>query len=196
MKVSGAKVLKHRAALTAAARRLVQELGFDRAGVAEISREAGLTQGALYCQFGSKDGLAAAALREAFREGVAQSDALGGGAEALLAHVETYLSQSHVKDVGTGCLIAACVSDVRRQGDAVGMAFAEGVAALVDSIAKALAQTVPAEEARRRSLALLAGMAGAVAIARALEPADAALAEEVLAASRLSLCALVQAPSS
>ena len=71
MKVSGKKVAEHRAALVATARRLFQERGFDGAGVADISREAGLTQGALYSQFKSKDALAREAACKAFADGAA-----------------------------------------------------------------------------------------------------------------------------
>src|SRR5271157_1635812 len=71
VKVSGEKVAEHRAALVATARRLLQQRGFDRAGVAEISREAGLTQGALYGQFKSKDALAKEAACKAFADGAA-----------------------------------------------------------------------------------------------------------------------------
>ena len=71
MKVSGKKVAEHRAALVATARRLLQERGFNGAGVAEISREAGLTQGALYGQFGSKNDLAKEVACKAFADGAA-----------------------------------------------------------------------------------------------------------------------------
>ncbi|HYZ23871.1 MAG TPA: helix-turn-helix domain-containing protein, partial [Rhodopila sp.] len=54
MKVSGTKVAENRAALIATAKRMLRERGFGGAGVAEISRAAGLTQGALYGQFKSK----------------------------------------------------------------------------------------------------------------------------------------------
>ena len=71
MKVSSDKVGEHRTALLKTARRLLQERGFDGTAVAEISREAGLTQGALYGQFKSKDALAAEAIRKSFAEGAA-----------------------------------------------------------------------------------------------------------------------------
>jgi TetR/AcrR family transcriptional repressor of nem operon len=78
LKVSSAKVAEHRKALLETARRLLQERGFDGAAVADISREAGLTQGALYSQFGSKDALAAEAVRKSFAEGMAAWETLRG----------------------------------------------------------------------------------------------------------------------
>ena len=128
MKVSGKKVAEHRAALLATARRLLQEQGFDGAGVAEISREAGLTQGALYGQFKSKSALAKEAVCKAFSEGAASWRELRQAApDALSAYLDAYLWQSH----GGGCLLAACVSDVARQDESIGAAFAEGFRNLV-----------------------------------------------------------------
>lgn len=116
MKVSGAKAAEHRSALISTARRLLQEQGFEGAGVAEISREAGLTQGALYSQFKSKDALAAAATRQAFADGLAAWDRIRETApDRLRAYMDAYLSPEHSQDVGGGCLLAACLSDVRRQ---------------------------------------------------------------------------------
>ena len=131
MKVSGAKAAEHRSALIATARRLLQEQGFEGAGVAEISREAGLTQGALYSQFKSKDALAAAATREAFADGLAAWDRIRETApDTLRAYMDAYLSPEHSQDVGGGCLLAACLSDVRRQDPAICDAFGEGFAKL------------------------------------------------------------------
>ena len=96
MKVSGKKVAEHRAALLATARRLLQEQGFDGAGVAEISREAGLTQGALYGQFKSKGALAKEAVCKAFADGAASWRELREAApDALSAYLDAYLCQSH-----------------------------------------------------------------------------------------------------
>ena len=60
---------ENREALLATASRLFRERGIDGVGVAEIAREAGLTHGALYKHFRSKDDLAT----EAFTQGLALS---------------------------------------------------------------------------------------------------------------------------
>ncbi len=185
LKVSEAKVAEHRSALIATARRLLQEQGFDGAGVAEISREAGLTQGALYGQFGSKGALAAEATRAAFTEGVAAWDKINAATpDALRACIDAYLCDAHAHDVGGGCLLAACISEVRRQDPAVGEAFAEGVQGFARLIEGALPATLAPDEARRRSLALVSAMVGSVAMARAVGGTDPELAKEILAAAR------------
>jgi len=62
MKISKEKAAENRQALIQAASRLFKEKGIDGVGVAEISKAAGLTHGALYAHFSSKDELAAEAM--------------------------------------------------------------------------------------------------------------------------------------
>jgi TetR/AcrR family transcriptional repressor of nem operon len=188
VKVSGKKVAEHRAALVATARRLLQERGFDGACVADISREAGLTQGALYGQFKSKDALAKAAACKAFADGAASWRELREALpDPLSAYLDAYLCESHMKGAGSGCLMAACVSDVARQDAAIGAAFAEGFRDLVALIGDAFPEGTPKQAARRRALALVSAMVGSVAMARALEKTDPDLSREILAAAREEL---------
>ncbi len=188
MKVSGRKVAEHRAALVATARRLLQERGFDGAGVAEISREAGLTQGALYGQFKSKDALAREATCKAFADGGANWRELREAMpNPLKAYLDAYLCKSNIKDAGSGCLMAACVSDVPRQAESIGAVFAEGFRDLVALIEDALPEGTSKEVARRRALTLVSAMVGSVATARALEKTDPDLSREIIAASREEL---------
>lgn len=188
MKVSGKKVAEHRAALVATARRLLQERGFDGAGVAEISREAGLTQGALYGQFRSKDALAREAAYKAFADGVASWRELRKAVpDPLSAYLDAYLCESHLKDTGPGCLMAACVSDVARQDESICAVFAEGFRDWVALIEDALPEGTSKEVARPRALTLVSAMVGSVALARALEKTDPDLSREIIAAAREEL---------
>ena len=188
MKVSSEKVAGHREALLATAKRLTQERGFDGAAVAEICRAAGLTQGALYGQFKSKDALAAEAIRKSFAEGAAVWEELSRGApDALSALLDAYLCEAHAKDPGTGCTLAACVSEIGRQDPAIGAAYAEGFRRLTDMVQQALPAGAPPDEARRHAIAVVSGMVGGLAIARALEKADPELSGDVLAAGREEL---------
>ena len=188
MKVSGKKAAQNRAALVDTAMRLLQERGFDGAGVVDISREAGLTQGALYGQFGSKDVLAAEAVRKAFADGAAAWRELNDNApNPLAAYLDAYLSEAHLADVGSGCVLAACLSEVRRQHHAIGTAFTEGFSTMVELMQQALPSAAAPDDTRRRALAVLSGLVGSVAIARAVVPTDPALAREIIAATRSEL---------
>jgi len=188
VKVSSEKVSEHREALLTTANRLLQERGFEGAAVADICREAGLTQGALYGQFKSKDALAAEAIRRTCEEGAAVWATLrDGGPDALSAFLDAYLCGTHAKDPGMGCSLAACVSEIGRQDPAIGAAYAEGFRRMSDLVRQSLPAETPPDEARRRAIALLTGMVGALAIARALEKADPELSADVLTAARTEL---------
>ena len=185
MKVSGKKAAENRAALVDMAKRLLQERGFGGAGVVEIRREAGLTQGALYGQFGSKDVLAAEAVRKGFADGAAAWGELSeNAADPLAAYLDAYLSEDHLTDVGSGCVLAACLSEVRRQDPTIGAAFTDGFAGMVDLVQRAIPSAAAPDDARRRALAMLSGLVGSVALARAVAAIDPALAREIIAAAR------------
>jgi TetR/AcrR family transcriptional regulator, transcriptional repressor for nem operon len=188
VKVSGSKVAEHRAALVATAGRLLQERGFDGAGVAEICREAGLTQGALYGQFKSKHALAREAACKALTDGAANWRELRKTVpDPLSAYLDAYLCESHVKDAGSGCLMAACVSDVPRQDEEIGAAYAEGFRNMVALIEDAFPERTSREVARKRALTLVSALIGSVAMARALEKTDPDLSREIIAAAREEL---------
>ncbi len=188
MKVSRRKVAENREALVGAAKRLLQERGFEGAGVVEISRNAGLTQGALYGQFGSKEALAVEAARRAFADGAAAWRELGGTVpDALAAYLDAYLCDARIRDPGAVCSMAACVSEIPRQDPAIGGAFAEAFETMVTLMQRALPEDMPAKASRRRALALISAMIGSVAIARAVEGANPELARRIIAAVRIEL---------
>src|SRR6202023_4155843 len=84
LKVTKEKAAENRAALVQAAGRLFRERGIDGVGVAEISKKAGLTHGALYAQFPSKEALAAEAFAAASQEGWEQNSVCRDGRPATL----------------------------------------------------------------------------------------------------------------
>jgi TetR/AcrR family transcriptional repressor of nem operon len=163
---------------------LYRECGFDGIGVADIMKRAGLTHGGFYGQFDSKDDLAAEiTTRILGREGWMQR--LTGAANPSIGDVvRSYLSPRHRDDVGRGCLFAALASDVARQPRAVRRAFTEGFLVRVEAFRK----LVPGRSAaarRRKALATLAGLVGALVLSRAVD--DAALSTEILEATAATL---------
>jgi len=188
LKVSRRKTAENREALVGAAKKLLGERGFDGAGVAEISRQAGLTQGALYGQFGSKDALAVEAARKAFADGAAAWEKLRDkGPDALSAYLDAYLCEAQVRGPGSVCSMAACVSEIPRQDPAISAAFGETFETMVALIRRALPADMPEKAARRRALALTAAMIGSMATARAVAGADPGLARRIIAAVKIEL---------
>jgi len=162
----------------------VRAKGPDGLGVAAVMAEAGLTHGGFYAHFGSKEALVAAAVEEAFAQSRRRFERITEGmgpAQALTAFVDAYVSAEHRANPQRGCPISTLANDLPRQGARVRAAFDAGVENLIGRIEAWLPQADPVA---RRSLAcsLMAEMAGAVALARAVS--DEALAAELLAASR------------
>ena len=184
MKVSREQAAENRAALVREAGRLFRERGIDGVGVAEISKAAGLTHGALYGQFPSKDALAAEALAEGLRASYARLTARAeGGTFTLGSLLDHLLSRRHRDDMGDSCPLTASASEIARQDAVVSERFVEGFERLVSTVQATLSD-VPETERRARALTIVAGEIGAIAIARAAAKSNPALSDEMMAAAR------------
>jgi len=151
--------------------------GIDGAGVATLMADAGLTNGAFYKHFASKEELVATAVADQL---MGQSEGFSSrppGRAGLEEFVREYLSVAHRDHPEEGCPSAALLEEIGRCADATRQAYTHGMLAAIDNIAARLAPQDPAS-ARVKALSLFAGMAGTLQLARAL--ADDELAEEVL----------------
>jgi TetR/AcrR family transcriptional regulator, transcriptional repressor for nem operon len=185
LKVTKQKSAENRAALTKTAGRMFRERGIDGVGVAEISKAAGLTHGALYAQFPSKQALAA----EALAQGLARSHArmttpTPDGAPTLDDYLDRYLSLQHRDNLAEGCAMAASASEAARQDEATSARFAEGFEQMAGAIQATLEAAGPGADNRARALTITAAMIGGVAVARAAAKSRPDLSEEILAAMR------------
>lgn len=195
MKVSKSQAAAHRAGIVDAAARLYREKGLDGVGVAEITRDAGLTHGGLYRHFESKDALAREACLRAFEWTITPLDGLEQQADAsslekLQAMVDSYLSASHRDHPGEGCPAAALATDAARAGPEMSEVFAQGVERNIQRFMRVL-EGEPAEK-RAQTMVLLSSMVGALALARATAAGDPALSEEILRTLRERLVAGAQ----
>jgi len=141
--------------------------GVDGSGIAALMADAGLTNGAFYAHFSSKDDLIAtvvAAELGAQREATA---ALPPGREYLGQLVREYLSVEHRDHPGEGCPSAALIEEICRGGDQVRAAYTDGIVGFVDLIAERLDPVAP-ETQRIRVLTTFAGMVGTLQMARTL----------------------------
>jgi TetR/AcrR family transcriptional repressor of nem operon len=139
--------------------------------VGDVMATQGMTAGGFYRHFESKEALAAEACAAAFA-GSALARASGQSAEAML---RSYLSRAHRDSPATGCPLPALASDMARQPAAVRRAYTKGVR---DALAR-IEEIAPGTDSGAR-FALLAGMVGALAIARAVndEELSAAMLRE------------------
>lgn len=185
MRVSKQKSEENRALLLNAAARLFREKGVDGVGVAEVAKEAGLTHGALYAHFPSKEALVAAAFSQAFAGNMASIDAWAAGRQPTFTDYLDALFSVRARDrVGEGCPMVASASEASRHGPALSENFAAAFQAEIALFEASLDPALSADERRRVSIAALAAQIGAVAVARAVAASDDALSREVLAATR------------
>ena len=185
MKVSKAKATENRDAILRAAAAGIREHGFDQTSVAEVARAAGLTHGALYAHFKSKEALAAEATAAAF------SETLGVFADVGAAEfLARYLSPAHRDHPAQGCPNAALATEVWRQSAATRAAFAEGMERFIERAAQAFA---PGDDpqARDRATMIFAAMVGGLALSRAIRDVDGAASDDILRAVASQLQALL-----
>jgi TetR/AcrR family transcriptional regulator, transcriptional repressor for nem operon len=160
-----------RRVIEAAGRRLKRD-GVDGSGIAAPMADAGLTDGAFYAHFDSKEDLVANTVTDQLRE---QRETYS--ARSLEEIVRGYLSPQHRDDTEGGCPSAALLDEIARSSDAVKRAYTDGQLAIIDDAAARLVPDDP-EAARVQTLGVFALMVGTLQVSRAL--ADQPLADEVL----------------
>jgi AcrR family transcriptional regulator len=154
-----------------------REGGVAAVGIAGIMAGAGLTNGAFYNHFESKEDLVEAVL----------AHALGGRKVGLRANLEAgkrldatirdYLSARHRDDASGGCPTAALVAEIARHPKATRDAFTRKIVEIADLIA-VQAGKGSARERRKRAMAVYGLMVGALQLARAVN--DRKLSDEIL----------------
>ncbi len=159
-----------------AGRRLKRD-GIDGSGVATLMADAGLTNGAFYAHFPSKENLVATAVADQLREQRESLSAVAPGRAGVEQYVRAYLSAGHRDNPGDGCPSAALLGEIGRSTDATRQAYTDGLLAVIDDVAARLAPHNP-QSARVKTLSVFALMAGTLQLSRAL--ADRHLADEVL----------------
>jgi TetR/AcrR family transcriptional repressor of nem operon len=162
--------------IKAAGRRLKRD-GIDGSGVATLMADAGLTNGAFYAHFTSKEDLVATAVADQLRTQYAGLDALAPGRGGVEQLVRAYLSPEHRDNPDDGCPSAALLDEIGRCTDTTKQAYTDGVLAFIDEIAARLAPHDP-QSARANTLSIYALLIGTLQLSRAL--ADRQLADEVL----------------
>ncbi len=151
------------------AARALRRNGYAGVGVADVMKQAGLTHGGFYAHFPSRDALLAEALVQAGRD----SAALMGrrirqrqarGQSALRALVESYLSETHLREVEAGCVVAALGSEMHRQTPELLEPSVERVRGLIAMVQ----QTLPAHGTPEQAMVIASTLVGALQLARTL----------------------------
>lgn len=163
-----------RTRLLAAAGRAFRRRGYGGIGVDGLAREAGVTSGAFYAHFSSKD----AAFLEVALAGLAQlNDAVVGlqaehGPDWLTRFIEVYLGHRVDCELGDSCGLQSLTPDVMRADAEVRRHYEGKFAKVVASVAAGL--DGPDEGARlAAATALLSLLSGGVTLARSVETTEA-----------------------
>ena len=163
--------------LEAAGRRFKQD-GIDGAGVAAVMSDAGLTNGAFYAHFTSKEDLVANVLADQLRAQRQSFDSQPSDRAGLEAFVRAYLSPQHRDQSADGCPSAALLDEIARRPVATRQVFTDELMGVIDDIAARLDPT-DAEAARTDALTIFGMMIGTLQLARALTNPD--LPDQLLA---------------
>jgi TetR/AcrR family transcriptional regulator, transcriptional repressor for nem operon len=161
----------------AAGRRFKQD-GIDGAGVATLMSDAGLTNGAFYGHFTSKEDLVADVLADQLRAQRLGFDAQPPDRAGLEAIIRAYLSPQHRDQCADGCPSAALLDEIARRPTATKRVFTDELLGIADDIAARLDPTAPTA-ARTDALALFGMCIGILQLARALT--DRGLSDQLLA---------------
>jgi TetR/AcrR family transcriptional repressor of nem operon len=171
----------------AVAARAIRRSGYDGTGVADIMKEAGLTHGAFYAHFESREAMLAEAADRAGAEAIAFTTNVIASAspeQSLQSLAAMYLSKAHVQGIETGCPISALGSEMPRQSPEVRRAATRRIKENIDLIARQL-PSWGQPGAHEEALVLLASMVGALVLARAVD--DSALSDAFCSATLKSL---------
>ena len=171
------KQATRRRILEAAGRRFKQD-GIDGAGVAAVMSDAGLTNGAFYAHFPSKEDLVANVLADQLRAQRESVDAQPSNRAGLEAFIRDYLSPRHRDECADGCPSAALLDEIARRPAATRQVFTDELMGVIDDIASRVDPT-DAEAARTNALTIFGMMIGTLQLARALTDRD--LSDQLLA---------------
>jgi len=165
--------------IVAVAARAIRRSGYDGTGVADIMREAGLTHGAFYAHFASREAMLAEASAQACAESAAAAAHVVASTPAdqtLASMLGAYLSSEHLENAEQGCPLVALGSETSRQAPEVRRATTRYVKEMIDLLARQLPDWgQPA--AHERALVTMSTMVGAMLLARAVD--EPALADEL-----------------
>lgn len=178
-----------------AAGRGFRKHGYAGIGVDGLAKAAGVTSGAFYSHFGSKDGAFEVALTAGLDEVIESVPKFQNEyrADWVKEFAKYYLGRPHRRDLDCGCAMATLTPEVVRFGAKVHAVFEKKMIIIADLIARGLAGSSD-EDRRARAWAMLGVLIGGITIARAMkntkaskEVAEASKAAAIKAAGRTRL---------
>lgn len=162
-----------RARIVEASGKAFRRHGYGGVGIDGLAKEAGVTSGAFYGHFKSKD----LAFREIAIRGMWElREAIAGlqaahGEDWIAAFVDFYLGERRTCELGESCALQSLTPDVMRADAETRAAYEGAFGEVVEQVASGLAH-LPPDVARQRALALLSMLSGGVTVARGMVSAE------------------------
>jgi TetR/AcrR family transcriptional repressor of nem operon len=156
---------------------MFRERGFEGVTVAEIMNAAGLTHGAFYGYFTSKDDLIA----QAFAHVLTPRADERGHPDNLTDFAAGYLSAKHRDDPGDACLFATLGTEAARVSDEARHAMTVAVRNQIQEFSRS-APGRSATERRQAAIGNWSAMIGALLLARVVD--DPELSDQLLVDTR------------
>jgi TetR/AcrR family transcriptional repressor of nem operon len=170
-----------------AASKAIRRSGYAGTGVADIMREAGLTHGAFYAHFESREAMLAEAADRAGAEANAVAASIAASVppeQSLQAMMRVYLSKEHLASIEAGCPVSALCSEMPRQSPEVRRAATLRIKEMIDLVAR-LSPNWGEPAAHEHALVTVATMVGTLTLARAVD--DPKLSDALCQAALKSL---------
>jgi TetR/AcrR family transcriptional repressor of nem operon len=180
VKVSREQVAEHRTRILDAAARLFRLRGFDDVTVADVMKEAGLTHGAFYGYFSSKEALIAETIGHALPPAPDKASPRRPAAD----YADGYLSVRHRDNKATSCLFSSLGTEAARGSADLRHSMTEAVRSRINHLSAEANGKTP-DEKRRAGIAAWSAMVGAMVLARLVD--DERLSKEILKQTRASL---------
>jgi TetR/AcrR family transcriptional regulator, transcriptional repressor for nem operon len=172
----GHKESTHKRIVDVASKRFRKD-GVAASGLAGIMTEAGLTNGAFYSHFDSKESLVREALSSALSGQLAEFENSGDVNRDIESAIRRYLNRAHLEGYEEGCPSAALLPEIGRQPTLTKKTYEEGLLGYVNELASHLPNPGTAESVKRAT-SIFGLMVGTIQIARAV--ADPLLADQIL----------------
>lgn len=157
--------------------------GYEGIGIDGLAKEAGLTSGAFYGHFSSKESafneVVIAGFKE-LRDGVERFQ-LEQGEQWVSAFIDFYFGFKRTCDLEESCALQTLPHEVARSSDLVRASYQNELSKVIETVAKGLPNGTLSER-RGRAWALMSLLSGGVTVLRAL--ADDALAAKAAKALR------------
>ena len=156
------------------ASRLFRERGFENVSVGDVMKAAGLTHGAFYAHFASKEELQAAAVANGQQVSLGRVQR-SKEKKTKESYADRYLSPWHRDNPGDGCTMAALGPEVARSAPELKAAFEQGLEEILSA----------GGGDRKEAIFKAAAMIGGVLLARAVQSPQ--FSDEILRSVRQKL---------